>query len=83
MLFIQINRKEDPRSYKRNFNTFEKKAFKIHAGLCLYCTKTLDNICDDLLSKSTLRSFVTKPWNYRPNVWTEVQSDVVFVPGQN
>ena len=41
---MQINRKEGPRSYKRNFNSFEKKAFKIQAGLCLYRTKTLDTI---------------------------------------
>ena len=44
MLLMQINRKEGPRSYKRNFNSFEKKAFKIQAGLCLYRTKTLDTI---------------------------------------
>ena len=42
MLFIQIKRKEGPRSYKRNLNSSEKKAFKIHTGLCLYGTKTLD-----------------------------------------
>ena len=42
MLFKQIKRKEGPRSYKRNLNSSEKKAFKIQAGLCLYGTKTLD-----------------------------------------
>ena len=42
MLFIQIKCKEGPRSYKRNLNSSEKKAFKIHTDLCLYGTKTLD-----------------------------------------
>ena len=42
MLLMQINRNEGPRSYKRNLNSFEKKAFKIHTGLCLYGTKILD-----------------------------------------
>lgn len=42
MLFIQIKRKEGPRSYKRNLDSSEKKAFKIHTGLCLYGAKTLN-----------------------------------------
>ena len=32
MLFKQIKRKEGPRSYKRNLNSSEKKAFKIQAA---------------------------------------------------